>query len=446
VRPLLVSAVAAVLTLAPSLAHASPEDIFGYGDRSPGMGATGPASADGFEATYANPALLSRLRERKLSLGWQGATFQLRATGAGLPGNVPYDAAKGIIIGAAFPVPFGGILKDRVGVGLAFYTPTQVLVRGDIEYPETPQFSLLPNRAQLLAIDFGLGVDVGWGIRVGGGVSTVAELTGSVVAATDSSGKVGTNVQDQLIAVYAPIVGASYDLPVGKDRPWRIGATYRGALEASFLVSLDATKLTSLNVPLLNIGGIAQYDPAQIAVEAAYDTRHLVVALGATYKRWSQYPGPLEQTITCPASDPTCTALTVAHVGYHDTVAVHVGADRPIPVTRVLVAHVRAGYFLEPTPLPSSLGSSSAYSAASASIVAVPTRYFDATRHAITLGGGLDLGSKGTFTIDVFGQLHLLQPRTMTFTSGSTPESLTTSTADVGGHVLMAGMVLGVKF
>jgi hypothetical protein len=446
--------VLATAVACPSLALGSPEDIFGYGARSPGMGATGPASADGFEATYANPALLSRLRDRKLSLGWQGATFHLTADGAGLPGLISYDAAKGVTIGVGLPLPFGGILRDRVGVGLAFYTPTQVLVRGNIRYPETPQFSLLPDRAQLLAIQAGLGLDLGYGIRIGAGFSTVAELLGTVVAATDATGHVGTRVEDQLIAVYAPIFGVSYDLPIGKPRSWRVGATFRGTLAASFLVSLDGTKLTSLNIPVLNIGGLAQYDPAQIAIEGAYDTRTLLVALGATYKRWSQYPGPLEPTITCPASDAMCGALTPATIGYHDTVAIHVGADRPIPVSQTLTAHVRAGYFLEPTPLPSSLPSSTAYSPSTAGVVALPTRYYDATRHAITMGGGIDLSRRHgdgpaetpVVTLDLYGQLHLLQPRTMTYTPGPSGDPSTTSQASVGGHVLMAGMVVGAKF
>ncbi len=463
---LFLAVVVLAIGLAPRPALASPEDLFGYGARSPGMGATGPASAEGFEATYANPALLSRLRDRKLSLGWQGATFHLTANGPGLPGLIPYDAAKGVTIGVGLPLPFGGILKDRIGAGLAFYTPTQVLVRGNILYPETPQFSLLPDRAQLLAIQLGLGLDVGYGIRVGVGFSTVAELLGTVVAATDATGHVGTRVEDQLIAVYAPILGLSYDLPLGKPHTWRVGATYRGKLAASFLVSLDGTKLTSLNIPVLNIGGLAQYDPAQIAVEAAYDGKDLLVALGATYKRWSQYPGPLEATLTCPGSDPTCSALTPATIGYHDTVAIHVGADHPMRFTPSLTAHVRAGYFLEPTPLPSSLPSSTAYSPTTAGIVSLPTRYYDATRHAITAGGGVDLSRLGrasnasnandasadaasetpTITLDLYGQLHLLQPRTMTFTPDATGNAGTTSQASVGGHVLLIGMVVGAKF
>jgi long-chain fatty acid transport protein len=261
---------------------------------------------------------------------------------------------------------------------------------------------------------------------VGAGFSTVAELLGTVVAATDATGHVGTRVEDQLIAVYAPIFGVSYDLPIGKPRSWRVGATFRGTLAASFLVSLDGTKLTSLNIPVLNIGGLAQYDPAQVAIEGAYDSKTLLVALG----------------------------LTPATIGYHDTVAIHVGADRPIPVSQTLTAHVRAGYFLEPTPLPSSLPSSTAYSPSTAGVVALPTRYYDATRHAITMGGGIDLSRRHgdgpaetpVVTLDLYGQLHLLQPRTMTYTPGPSGDPSTTSQASVGGHVLMAGMVVGAKF
>jgi len=33
------------------------------------------------------------------------------------------------------PLPFGGVLKDRVSGALAFFTPTDVIVRGRILYP-----------------------------------------------------------------------------------------------------------------------------------------------------------------------------------------------------------------------------------------------------------------------------------------------------------------------
>jgi len=435
-----------VLSFSPA-AVASPEDIFGYGARSPAMGATGAASAQGFEATYANPALLSRVHDRVLSLGYQGATFDLSAEGPGLPGRVSVAPMKGFDIGLAMPIPFGGILKDRIGAALAFYTPKDILVRGRILYPETPQFLMLPDRAQLLAAMFGIGADVGYGFRVGAGFSAVAQIEGNVVAATDATGHVGTRVEDQLIAVYAPIAGITYDLPIGRPHSLRVGAAYRGALAARFSVEIDATHLSSLNIPVFNIAGLAQYDPAQLAFEVTYDTPELVLALGATYKRWSQYPGPLEATIQCPASEPNCGALSPTPVNYSDTVVLRAGADRALPVTQSLTAHARAGYFLEPTPMPSSIDASQAYSPAAAAVVSVPTRFFDATRHVLTLGGGLELRPPlPPLTLDLFGQLHLLQPRTMTLHPGPSGDPTSSSEARVSGSVLAGGLVLGVRF
>src|ERR1700689_4509960 len=153
-------AVAAAALFAASSAHASPEDIIGFGTQSPAMGGTGAAYSSGFDATYNNPAPLSLIRERRLSLGFQGAAYSLSATGAGEPGRVSYDAAKGIVVGVALPLPFGGVLKDRIALALGAYTPTDIVVRGKILYPETPQFGLFGDRTQSLAIRLGVGADV----------------------------------------------------------------------------------------------------------------------------------------------------------------------------------------------------------------------------------------------------------------------------------------------
>jgi long-chain fatty acid transport protein len=338
-------------------AHASPEDLFGYGARAQAMGATGAASAEGYEAAYANPALLSRLRARKLSLGLEGAVFDLKAAGD----RISYARAKGLVIAVDLPIPFGGALEDRVGVGLAFYTPTDVVVRGRILYPETPQYPLLPDRAQSVAIRLGVGADIGHGIKVGAGFAALAEIAGSAVVATDATGRVGTRVEDQLIATYAPTFGVSYDLPLKSDAVWRAGLTYRGTLDARFAVLIDATKLSSLNIPLFNISGLAQYDPAQVALEIARETNGLTLAVGATYKRWSGYPGLLEPTILCPADNPDCGALTPPKIAYDDTIALHAGADWGIPVTRSLTTHARLGIFTDPNPLPSRIPAGQAY-------------------------------------------------------------------------------------
>jgi long-chain fatty acid transport protein len=433
---------ASALLAAP--AAASPEDVFGYGPRSAAMAGVGVASSDDYEAAYTNPALISRIHLKTLMVGYQGAAFDLHANGPGLPGGLAYDPATGILIGIGLPVPLGGVLADRVALAIDFYTPTAIIVRGRILYPETPQYLLLPDRTQSLAIRAGLGLDLGYGVRVGGGFAALAQLEGSVVVATDSTGHVGSNVQDQLIAVYAPQVGVAYDLPFAKGHPFRVGVAYRGELAARFSVEIDATKLSSLNIPVLNIAGLAQYDPAEVSFEAAYDTKPLTVSLGATYKNWSRYPGPLEPTLSCPAAMPTCGALVPPTMTYSDTIVPRAGIERTLPLSEHTRIHLRAGYAFEPTPSPSSTPSSQAYDTRRHELVSVPTRYFDASRNVLALGSGIEIPP---VSIDAYGQLHVLMPRTITLTPAPGETSGTsTSAAQVGGTVLMAGMTVGVKF
>jgi hypothetical protein len=77
-------------------------------------------------------------------------------------------------------------------------------------------------------------------------------------------------------------------------------------------------------------------------------------------------------------------------------------------------------------------------------LITVPTRYFDASRNILAVGGGIEIPP---VSIDAYGQVHVLVPRTVTMnpaadkTSGSS-----TSTAELGGTVLMAGLTVGVKF
>jgi len=76
----------ALLVLASaSTAHASPQDLFGFGGRTPGMAMTGASYAEGYEAVFSNPAGLAPVRTRGLHLGIQGGNFQLTLDGQRSP-------------------------------------------------------------------------------------------------------------------------------------------------------------------------------------------------------------------------------------------------------------------------------------------------------------------------------------------------------------------------
>jgi len=453
-------AVAIAVTCGAARASASPEDLFGYGAESPAMAGTGTATSSDFEAAYTNPALLSRIRRPKLALGFLGANFDEvassaravppsagPATGDGLPGRIEDRSARGLDIGADLPIPLGGVLKDRVSGALAFYTPSEVVVRGRILYPEVPQFPLLSDRAQCVAIRMGLGVDLGHGVRIGGGFAALAEIVGTVVVATDAAGKVGTQIDDQLIATYAPTIGASYEHPLrlfGEDGTVRVGGVFRGALAARFSVTIDATKLSSIAIPVFDIAGLAQYDPLQAGLELAWessprggaaDQGTWKLAIGATWKHWSDYAGPLE---------PTLPELDVPKPDFSDTVVPRVGVERSFPLSRSAQLHVRGGYFFEPSPVGSHLPSSQAYDIATQTLVDVPTRYFDADRHVLTAGLGVSVEKPLRLDVDAFAQAHILAPRTMTLDAGEPDGS--PSTANVSGSIVVTGIQLGVGF
>ncbi|MCC6556041.1 MAG: hypothetical protein IT372_24030 [Polyangiaceae bacterium] len=431
-----IARLAAVAALAmPAVASASPEDILGDGARSSAMGSTGPALAEGYEAVYANPALLSLVHERRLTLGLVGAVADLRAGAAGHAQRLSYDPLKGAIIGATLPIPFGGPLADRVALGLAFFTPFDVVVRGRILYPETPQF-LLADRLQSVAVQAAAGADLGHGIRIGGGFAALAALSGSVLVATDASGRVGTVVEDTLIASYGPILGASYDLGA-----YRIGATFRGELVGRFNVVIKVRDLGQITVPPLNISGVAQYDPMQIALEVARVEGDWKLALGLTFKHWSSYPGPADATVRCPflfdfdTGQPftgACDPHAPEDPGYSDTLVPRAGVERVLSPGDGVAMKLRAGAFFEPSPAPEQAGAANVY---------------DNHRAALAIGYGLALDPPWPrLSLDLFSELQVLVPRTHEKAASVPPDNAGAPSVDTGGLLFAFGATAGVAF
>jgi long-chain fatty acid transport protein len=397
------------------------------------MGATGVAHSTGYETAWHNPALAAGIRAPKLTVGWLGGTFRLDSNGD----RVSAQAAKGTLIGAELPIPFGGKLAHRVGISLAFYEPTDVVVRGRVLYPEKTQFPMLPDRSQSVTIRAGLGIEPGYGLRLGVGFAALAEVVGDVVAATDATGRVGTRVEDQLVATYAPVIGGTYSLPVSGPALWRVGLVWRGTLDARFSVTIDGSKLSTLNIPLFNISGLAQYDPAQLAAEVARIEGLNVLAAQVVFKHWSGFPGILEPTLVCSEGGVGACGLTPPKIDWQDTFAIRVGADQGFELQRGLVMHLRSGAWFETSPLPHDLPGSDAYDVPSKNTVTLPTRYLDSDRLALTAGVGVALARPLPLDLDLFVQYHYLFPRTIS-SAGESNES--------SGNITVFGMTAGVRF
>ncbi len=421
----------------PALASATPQDLFGFGGRSPGLAMTGVSYADDYEAVFLNPAGLARARRRGLHLGASAGGFLLKVDDQ----RFALDPSRGTLIGATLPLPFGDILEDRLAIGLGVYTPGSVLLRGQVQYPELAQWPVL-GRTQSIAIQLGLRFDFHStdleGLRVGIGVSALADVIGDLDVRLDETNTFNSVVETQLLATFSPIAGVSYE-----RGEWGGGIVYRHEVRSSMNLRIVTDDLP-IDLPVLTIGGLIQYDPHTLAGEIFWrpDPGIRIVA-NLTARFWSSYPGPFTAT--------SGSSLSAPPPGFSDTVSPRVaieGTLRRGPVTLEL----RGGYLLEPTPAPAARAAqrrnpdgSGAVDARGEPVLAI-VRFLDNDRHVLTAGLGMasEVGT-ARLSLDVFGQAHFLVDRVHDVSSTSdgtdgTPSMRTT------GFVLVAGWTLGLEF
>lgn len=423
------SALLAMLALMPTSAHASPQDLFGYGGRTTAMAMTGASYAEGYEAVYANPAGLGRVRRRGLYLGVQGAGYQLRIDGQ----RDPLEPARGMTIGFHLPIPFGDVLKDRLVLGGAFFTPASALMIGRVQFPEAPQWPVL-DRAQVLAIQVALGVDLRGlldGLTFGVGVSALADVVGQLDVRLDETNSFSSVVETQLTTSFAPMVGARYQAD-----EWGVGLMYRHELAAHMNLNIRTADLP-IDLPVLTVGGVVQYDPPALIAEGYWKpVPQLMLVLNLTTRFWNAFPGALIPTTEAGnnAPDPGFSVAPSPRVAFEYT-----WSDSNFSLA------LRGGYAYAPTPAPAAR--MAPRRTASGDPIAsdqVPFRMLDNDRHILTLGGGwtIHLGEHGErIVLDVYGQMHILAPRTheIGLTDGAPPMV-------TDGYILVGGWTLGLEF
>jgi long-chain fatty acid transport protein len=368
--------------------------MFGMGARTPGMGATGVASADGYDATYTNPAGLVGPTNRRLTLGYVHAGYQLSLDGM----HHPVDKTDGLILGADIPIPFGGLLKDRVALGLGFYFPFGVINRARAPFPDEPRLAILDTRTQVVSVLVAAGIRVHERVDVGVGVLALAALVGTIQIAP-VGGRITTVAEEQLTTSMSPILGAR----VRALRWLTLGAVFRGESKSTYDIEITNSlgSLLPLTLPTLRIAGVAQYDPMQAAIEGSFrPLRWLMVDLGVTWKHWSGFGLPTENaTLGAPPLPPP---------GFVDTAVPRIGAEASKRWPHFVLAG-RTGYYFEPTGARGPV-------------------LLDADRHVLTFGAGLTwIGRLTTLQLDGFVQWHHLQ-----------------STPRVGGDFASLGFSLGV--
>jgi long-chain fatty acid transport protein len=426
-------------SVAPSVARATPPDLFGMGARTAALGMTGTSYADDYEATFANPAGLARARRRGLHIGLSAAAFDLQLDGE----RFPMDSARGMTIGATLPLPFGDVLEDRLVFGLAVYTPQQVLLRGEVFYAGEPQWPVL-SRGQSVSIDVGLGFDFHStdlaGLRLGVGVIALANLVGNLDVRLDETNRFTSVVETQLLASFAPTAGASYD--VGD---FSFGLVYRHELRSDMNLQIRVSDLPVM-IPLLTVGGIVQYDPAQLVGEVSWrPDPNLRIVANLTGRFWSFYPG---------AQRPSSLVSPYAPApSFSDVVSPRLGVEGTIRDRRAAIV-LRGGYALEPTPSPPARMAPLRLPDGRPVMDGmnprlVPARFLDSDRHILTAGIGFsyDITDTERLRLDLFAQTHFLIDRTHNLPADELPTDMNMDRwMRTGGIVVVGGWAFSLEF
>lgn len=376
---------AALATTAPAALLASPVDLFGYGARAIGAGGAITASATGHEAVYYNPAALAFDEQLTFAIGYQRAGLSLEVNGE------PWQAldAPGLDIGFGIPLPFGGVMEDRLTLGLAFVVPQTSILIADTKRPGELTYVLLENRAQTVSIQAALGIRIVDWLSIGWGVLALAELEGAIEVAPNATGRLGSQARDELFARYSQVAS----LQVLPHERLNVALVWRQESRADYTlpIEVDLGDQFPLPIPTLDIQGTAQFDPQQVTLGlSAAPHAQIELHTSLTWKDWSRFPTPIRYTAV-PENYPQ-----QPRPAFHDTFVPRIGIEAFFDPHEQVRLTARGGFAWEPSPVPEQTGIDN---------------YLDSSRSIPSLGFGV---AWRWFTFDAATQLQLLSERTHT--------------------------------
>lgn len=354
-------AVLSLAALAAAPAQASVLDIYGYNPRGTAMGNAQAAVADDYTATFYNPAGLTRRKKVAVGAGFMATfpdlyidrDFQTEEQ-TEVQSELP-PSFSGFNLGAVFPL--GGLVGNRVALGIGLYLPTLNVLRGEGIDPQIPQYYRYQNLPDKLVALASVAVEPFDWISVGGGIQVLAAIDGEVALDIEIANR---RVERQSLDIeIAPTTAPVLGLLVRPFDGLSVGASYRGELQLDYAIPVDIA-IDDLIDLRLDIGGTALYVPDYWNFGVAYDWRgaDLLASAEVTWARWSRAPDP----------SPTFTAdidgTLAAGLGLEDRLDVGNGRPvdlkfRDVPVYKIGVeqrphpkVRLRAGYTYRPTPAP----------------------------------------------------------------------------------------------
>ena len=401
--PSFVVAAAVAAALSGGGARASVFDAYGFGARAAAMANAHAAFADDYTGVFYNPATLTVHKSPHVGTGLTLIVPRLAIEHDTAPGEeAPVDRLPqtnvGIQLGLLFPL--GGLVDNRFALGAGLYLPTIQVTRIDAVEAETPHFYRYGALPDKLALVLGAAFELHETVSIGVGYQILGSLDGSATVDLDLLTQRFTR-RDLEVDVHADS-GLIAGLLV---RPWdtlRLGFSFRDALQLRYDLVTDIG-IEGVGRLVAHITGTSLYTPQQFTWAAAWDpVRPLTLTLDVVWSRWSLAPDPTARfDITVDGAPLGLGALEAdsapVDLDAVDTVGPRLGVEWRVAEAWAL----RAGYALQPTPLPAQTGRSNA---------------LDSDAHQVGIGVGYSFPDPlalhdAPLTIDLAGQLNLLGAR-----------------------------------
>jgi long-subunit fatty acid transport protein len=435
-RRLKLSLFAALVLLAARAASANPYELFGFTPRAVGLASANVALGDDLAGSFYNPAGMLGHTKTEFGLGFDYTHMDLhidRASTTSQIQNGYEDDVPRFELALIFPL--GGLLRDRVVIGVNLGHPVGSLIRVQTIDQSRPQFYMYQSKPQRFATSAGIGIKIMDGLSIGVGTQIIAEQIGTVAFQVDLAAKKFTSreIDTSLNTIPEPMAGILVE-----PTDWlKIGFSWRKEAELYYAQPTDLN-LGSLGDLQLTVNGIAQYWPHVFSLGATLKpTKQWLVSLQADYLLWSR--APRDQVFV--SINPSGAVLT--GLGLDSVLGFSANDAQPgfvnILIPRVGVEYspsswitVRGGFSLRPPVTPDQVGT---------------TNYLD--NFTETIAGGFSfkfLDPLQIFTdpvtFDLGGQLLVANERTQVKRQPADP----TGGASFGGMLMTIAAMLRYQY
>jgi long-subunit fatty acid transport protein len=387
-RLLRLGLLAAIAFPAMSTARANPLDTFGFGSREVSLGGAVGADVEDASAAYYNPAGLAGGSELRISMGYTRTHSSLTIGGT----DSALDPVAGTNFGIVAPIPIG---TTRLAFGVTAHLPDNRISRTRSVLLDHPRWELYDTRPHKIFLATSVAFQpVPW-LRFGGGITFQSpsalelNLRGQADFFMPEASTLEHEFRGNLLSIRYPHAGVQ----VEPNDQISFGLTYRGRLRVeqrlNAVVDGDITGFTDpipVDFTLLNVG-VSTFFPQEVVVSiAARPIPSLRIGFDLQWLDWSQHPSLIaNDTVTLALQLPPGFSLNLPGeirgrkpipMGMRDRWVPRIGVEWRALENDTLAVDVRGGYAYERTPFPAQQGA---------------TNFVDNTRHAISLGAGLEL-------------------------------------------------------